>query len=190
MFDDEDIRIAGDKPSQSINNTSNYPQNSLDFQTDRMNGNIDKAKLFGKEIADELISNCTENIISLDENDSDEAIKAQRILLLSFTATVSFELACPDTVTSNMAQNTFFDRLQAVSPDIYKNSCDTGAFSFYFLAYRSGNDSARRIGQTFAMICGHDGDPIYQELGETLHCWFKGLILEKAAKQDFIYKKA
>ena len=30
----------------------------------------------------------------------------------------------------------------------------------------------RRIGQTFAMLCSHDGDPIFQELGEALYCWF------------------
>ena len=189
MFEDNDIRIAGDKPSESLNHENSYPLSSEEFQNDRANGNIHKAKELGKITADLLIESCKQHIKMLDESEEDSGISVQRILLLSFSATVAFEKFCPSTVTANMAQNTFFDAIEQSDPDIYKHSSDTGAFSFYFLAYRSGNDSERRIGQTFAMICGHDGDPIYQELGETLYCWFVGVIKEKAAEQNFIYKK-
>ena len=56
---------------------------------------------------------------------------------------------------------------------------DSGAFSFYYLAYRRGNEVDRRIGQTFAMLCAHDGDPIYQELGEAIYCWFISRVSKK-----------
>ena len=59
-------------------------------------------------------------------------------------------------------------------------------FSFYYLAFRRGNDVERRIGQTFAMLCSHDGDPIYQELGEALYCWFLSEVKASAKEQNII----
>ena len=43
-------------------------------------------------------------------------------------------------------------------------------------------DIERRMGQTFAMLCSHDGDPIYQELGEALYCWFSSVVKTEAEK--------
>ena len=63
---------------------------------------------------------------------------------------------------------------------------DNGAFSFYYLAYRRGSEVERRIGQTFAMLCSHDGDPIYQELGEALYCWFLSVVKEEAENLKII----
>ncbi len=184
LLDDNDMKIAGEKPSLSIKKES-YPQSSEEFQNDRANGNIQKAKDLGEEVAKALISACKKEMQIIDDGDAESSLAAQRVLLLSFAATVAFERSCPGQVTANTAQNTFFDKLQQLDADIYEHSCDTGAFSFYFLAYRSGGDTERRIGQTFAMICGHDGDPIYQELGEALYCWFLGLVEDKAKKYEF-----
>jgi len=44
----------------------------------------------------------------------------------------------------------------------------------------------RRIGQTFAMLCSHDGDPIYQELGEALYCWFLSVVRDAAEEYNII----
>jgi hypothetical protein len=32
------------------------------------------------------------------------------------------------------------------------------------------------------MLCSHDGDPIYQELGEALYCWFYSVV-ERTVKE-------
>ena len=188
MQEDFDIKIAGEKPSGDIikNKNNEYPSNSEEFQFDRTNGNIDKAKKLGAEIAEVFCSTCKKEIETVDDPESITSLFTQRIILLSFTATVAFEKFCPSLSTANTAQNVFFEHIQKIDENIYKNSSDSGAFSFYFLAYKSYNDVERRIGQTFAMICGHDGDPIYQELGEALYCWFLGVVKDHAENYNFI----
>ncbi len=185
MFDDRDIKIAGDKPSLSVENNS-FPQTSEEFQINRANGNLQRAKVLGEEMAKALVLACQEESNMIDGGDESTSLSSHRILLLSFAATVGFERSCPDTVTANTAQNVFYDVLSELDENIYTHSCDSGAFSFYFLAYKSGNESERRVGQTFAMICGHDGDPIYQELGEALYCWFLGQVEDKANALEFV----
>jgi len=96
----------------------------------------------------------------------------QRRFLLSFTATAGFEQFSPDDAFCGFAQKGFLDTIKREEPSLYDTAQDTGAYSFYYLAFRRGGDTVRRIGQTFAMLCSHDGDPIYQELGEALYCWF------------------
>ena len=96
----------------------------------------------------------------------------QRRLLLSFTATVGFELCCNNDQLDGIAQKSFLDTLRKTDDELYRSSSDTGAFSLYYLAFRRGGDIDRRMGQTFAMLCSHDGDPIFQELGEAVYCWF------------------
>ena len=176
LENDKDIKIAGDKPSDSFK--TGVSSGSEEFEMERANGNLAKAKELGKKVALALKEACNSDLVNSPENDNNLYI--QRILLLSFAATVGFEKFCPTNATATTAQNAFFDHLKAISPKIYEHSCDTGAFSFYFLAYRRGSDIERRIGQTFAMICLHDGDPIFQELGEALYCWFSGVVRKKA----------
>lgn len=103
-------------------------------------------------------------------------------MLLSFTATVGFERYIENDTLVGIAQKSFLDTLKKQSNELYKSSSDTGAFSFYYLAYRRGSETERRIGQTFAMLCSHDGDPIFQELGEALYCWFSSVVRKIAAE--------
>ena len=32
------------------------------------------------------------------------------------------------------------------------------------------------------MLCSHDGDPVYQELGEALYCWFLSAVRKTATE--------
>lgn len=171
---DSDIKIAGDKPSEEIKKRR---AESGGFE------NVDKAlvskaKLWGEKVAAKFIEDAR-------ESEADEAayyeMLVQRRMLLSFTATVGFDSIGGETL-GGIAQKSFLDTLKQVDTEIHKTSADTGAFSFYYLAFRRGNEIDRRMGQTFAMLCSHDGDPIYQELGEALYCWFYSVV-EKAAQE-------
>ena len=62
---------------------------------------------------------------------------------------------------------------------MWQTATDNGALSFYYLSFRRGGEVERRVGQTFAMLCSHDGDPVYQELGEALYCWFTSVVKRK-----------
>ncbi|MBQ0110346.1 MAG: hypothetical protein KBS41_00245 [Oscillospiraceae bacterium] len=126
------MKIAGEKPSQEIN-APTYPLSGEEYQRERINGNIEKAKALGQQIAQALVDN-SESAIS---EQTEAAIESQKILLYSVTATTAFETYCPNQVTANTALNAFFDRLKVLDESIYEDCCDSGAYSFYFLPIRA-----------------------------------------------------
>ena len=168
MFLDEDIKIAGDKPSLDVKRNLNKSNSaSLDFSAN------ENARQWGRSVAAEFIKEAS-GVFFDEPSDFDMII--QRRLLLSFTATVGFEKYCSDDSLCGIAQKSFIDEIKNANEEIYSTSQDTGAFSFYYLAFRRGGETERRVGQTFAMLCSHDGDPVYQELGEALYCWFLSVV--------------
>ena len=175
MFLDEDIKIAGDKPSIDVKKNLNSPALS-----EKLSDALQKkASEWGRDVALQFIADAEENPSS-DEMGNDVLI--QRRLLISFTATVGFEEFSNDDTLCGIAQKSFLDTLKKENEQLYKTSTDTGAFSFYYLVFRRGFELERRMGQTFAMLCSHDGDPIYQELGEALYCWFLSVVKKSAEK--------
>jgi len=177
IIDNEDIKIVGDKPSLDVkkNQQKSVEIAAVDKELSK------KAKKVGETIANDFINDVT----SQTESDIDNTeMMLQRKLLLSFTATVGFEQHIKSDVLIGIAQKSFLDTIKEKSEDLYKSASDTGAFSFYYLAYRRGDDIERRIGQTFAMLCSHDGDPIFQELGEALFCWFSSRV--RAAVKEYL----
>lgn len=175
---DDDIKIVGDKPSD-------------DVKRNILNG-LAKAEEKTQRVAAKELGSTVARIFSKDaanfqyDDDGDYNMIIQRRLLLSFTATVGFEQYCKDDTDTGIAQKAFLDYLKMNNPEIYRTSSDTGAFSFYYLAFRRGIEVERRIGQTFAMLCSHDGDNVYQELGEALYCWFSSVVRENAEKLGLI----
>lgn len=166
MCIDNDIKIAGEKPSLEIKKQKEQ-QSALSVDANLKA----KAVQIGKEVALIFAEDAKSSDIGDMQNSSEELVM-QRRLLLSFTATAGFEEYIGDDALVGFAQKSFLDTLKKMDKNLYKSSSDTGAFSFYYLAFRRGSEIERRIGQTFAMLCSHDGDPIYQELGEALYCWF------------------
>ncbi len=167
---DKDIKIVGDRPSEDIKRHKAHTSAEEEYTSEQAK----QAKLLGKAVAKVFIEDA--ETVSNDENFRDFNMLIQRRLLLSFTATVGFEQFINNDSLSGLAQKSFLDTIKAKDPELYRSSSDTGAFSFYYLAYRRGNETDRRIGQTFAMLCSHDGDPIFQELGEALYCWFSSVV--------------
>lgn len=180
MYSDNDIKIAGDKPSRDIKKNR---ESASDLPKETNAQDIKNAKELGRIIAEKFIKDARDAELSDESSDySDFEMIIQRRLLLSFTATVGFEEYCADDALAGIAQKSFIDTVKKTDDGLYKSSSDTGAFSFYYLAYRRGSEIDRRMGQTFAMLCAHDGDPVYQELGEALYCWFMSAV-KKTAKE-------
>lgn len=183
MYSDNDIKIAGDKPSLDIK--KNKEQSLQTSGPDKTL--IKNAKAWGKAVALKFIEDAKVSEDSQDDSSNTDMLIHRR-MLLSFTATVGFEQFCGDDAVSGIAQKSFIDTIKQKEPEIYKTSEDTGAFSFYYLAFRRGGEVDRRIGQTFAMLCSHDGDPIFQELGEALYCWFLSVVKMCAEEYNIINK--
>ena len=179
MCSDNDIKIAGDKPSLDIKKKSEVSsvQNELD------NALIESAKNWGKAVAEKFIEDARTSENNKEDNSNLDMLIHRR-MLLSFTATVGFEQFGGNDALIGIAQKSFIDWVKQKEPEIFKTSEDTGAFSFYYLAYRRGSEVERRIGQTFAMLCSHDGDPIFQELGEALYCWFLSIVKKSAEENN------
>ncbi|MCQ2440924.1 MAG: hypothetical protein MJ076_03385 [Clostridia bacterium] len=175
MCYDNDIKIAGDKPSVDVKRNSMAGSDAQKPNSEK----IKLAKKIGKDVADKFIEDAN---ASSENSNGDYEMLLQRRLLLSFTATVGFEQYISDDTLSGMAQKSFLDTLKKYNAELYSSSSDTGAFSFYYLAYRRGSQTERRMGQTFAMLCSHDGDPIFQELGEALYCWFSSVVRNTVAQ--------
>ena len=169
LTDDLDVKIAGDKPSLDVRRNKSIPVKNSSVSSEQIEG----AKAVGKTVAESFIRDAE---TELDPEFRDYDMILQRRLLLSFTATAGFEQYISDDTLVGIAQKSFLDTLSCHSAELDKTSSDTGAFSFYYLAFRRGNEVDRRIGQTFAMLCSHDGDPIFQELGEALYCWFSSVV--------------
>ncbi len=182
MYSDNDIKIAGDKPSQDIK--KDREKRSAAILKEPRREEIKSAGEWGRAVALKFISDARDTEVSDDPADFEMII--QRRLLLSFTATVGFEQFCRDDALTGIAQKSFIDTVKKNDNELYKSSGDTGAFSFYYLAYRRGSEIERRIGQTFAMLCAHDGDPVYQELGEALYCWFLSTVKKTAEELHLI----
>lgn len=169
VFNDNDIKIASDKPSRDIKKNNSGVSADAVSQSESYN----KARKWGIAVAQEFINDANKYPLT-EENDYEMTV--QRRLLLSFTATVGFAEYAENDDLDGIAQKSFLDTLKCDDLKLYETAQDTGAFSFYYLAFRRGGDIVRRIGQTFAMLCSHDGDPIYQELGEALYCWFLSVV--------------
>lgn len=185
MHDDNDMKIFGSNQPQNLGSNNELYGDDADYKKQKENGNIGKAKELGKILANEFVSVCRKDELTLSQNDS-ESLMTQKILLLSFTVMAGLEEFCDNIAIANTARTSFFDKLYELDKDLFVRSSDTGAFSFYYLSFRRGTEVDRRVGQTFAMLCSHDGDPIYQELGEALYCWFSSIIQKKVEKADFV----
>ena len=175
LTDDLDVKIAGDKPSEDIRRNKATPVQNSSVSPEQVKG----AKAIGRAVANSFIADAETEV---DEEFRDFDMIVQRRLLLSFTATAGFEQYISDDTLVGIAQKSFLDTINKHSTELYKTSSDTGAFSFYYLAFRRGSEVDRRIGQTFAMLCSHDGDPIFQELGEALYCWFLSVVRKAVAE--------
>ena len=179
MYSDNDIKIAGDKPSVDVIKNAGRslaesgPSKEL----------VIRAENWGEAVARKFAKAITESGIG--ERESNLEMLSHRRMLLLFAASIGFETLADDTL-GGLAQKKFLDTVGKEDPKHFITAEDNGAFSFYYLAFRRGNDVERRIGQTFAMLCSHDGDPIYQELGEALYCWFLSEIKASAKEQNII----
>ena len=179
MFD-EDIKIASPDAIKALSHKRKTPKSPLSEEYDRetSKGNTVKAQELGVGLAHDVVDNI--NRFALENEDSGNTEMAtQRGILMVFAATVAVENDITSSVVAQAAKNEFNSELEKIAPELYKAVGDSGAFSFYYLAYRRGTEVDRRIGQTFAMLCSHDGDPIFHELGEAIYCWF----LSKSVKK-------
>ena len=173
---EEDVKIADFSQKKA-----KKPQiDHTEYHRESKSGNLEKADALGNKLATALIENIDRFAYAVDADNSE--IMMQRGTLLAFAATIGMEENIESSVLLDAAKISFNKTIEKEKNDLYRHIIESGAFSFYYLAYRRGSEVERRIGQTFAMLCSHDGDSVFQELGEALYCWFLSKT-EKMIKQ-------
>ncbi len=161
MAFDEDIKIFNGSKKQietpEADTDNHYP--------------LDKARVLGVALA-----GMTKEAERGFELEIDDGLLLQRRLLLCYAIATALEDYSKSIQEARTALNAFYDTLKRLDAGFYDDIGSSGSFSFYYLARRQGGDTVRRIGQTFAMLCGQDGDPVCQELGEALYCQYTNMV--------------
>lgn len=186
--DDSDVKIAdfssGHAKNRPAQNAGEDPD-SLDFFKSRENGNIEKSRLLGRRLAESVLTHEGVGLFKLNSHKEEEQVKTQRRLLLCFVVEIGIEKFTPNKIVARTALNTFYDHLKSISPGVYRDITETGAYSFYYLAYRRGGEAERNVGRAFAALCSMDGSGIYAELGEALYCSFLDVVRKTSDAMRF-----
>lgn len=154
MFDDSDIKIFNDKgqPEENFDEITVIEE----MKRHRINGNFDKAKELGKQLADifvdetKLMRDLAKEVGSLDfEDDIIYEIK----VLLAFTAEYCINHSLTSPLLSNTAINKMYDTVKENAFEFYDRLDDGAEYSFYYLALRRSGETSAEIGKAFAMLC-------------------------------------
>ncbi len=161
MLYDEDIKIFDSSKKITASDEPEVP----------IHDSLDNARKLGIALA----GMTKEAERGFELNIKDELL-LQRRLLLCFAIATALEEHSKSSQESRTALNAFYDTIKRKDTDFYDDIASSGHFTFYYHAHRQGGDTVRRIGQTFAMLCGQDGDPVCQELGEALYCQYTNMV--------------
>jgi hypothetical protein len=180
MFEDNDIKIAGKTISQLPDDLFSE---EIEIKRQGAYGNIDKARSLGSELADVVIDyECDFTDLEIEDN----YIKLHTKILFAFIVFTSLENYQNNKILASTTLSTFDDKFKKRDAILYDELSRTGAFSFYYLCVRRGNDIERCIGRTFAMLCGKDGDATLIEYGEVLYFRFLNIVKMRVKDINFV----
>jgi len=171
------IKIAKDKEAEPVVIADEMKRQVI-------SGNMQKAKMLGKLIADSFHEAAEKEELwnmahDCNITDLDRRIKDQAIILSVFTAEYVFNHYMPDPLLSTTAISTLYDTLTEDSPELYSNLLASTAFSFYYMNLDGKETAPEVIGKTFAVLCDDDDN-------EDLLCYGKTVFVTSLEN----YKKA
>lgn len=169
-MEDSDIKIFGaqPKPDEEADELRLIRQ----METQRANGNIDKAAKLGDYLSDiflnedELLRRLSAEVGALDYP---AAVIHQIKILMFFAAEYCINRELPNTILKSTAINALYGNIKYGDAAFYEEFSDGGEYSFYYLAMRKETRNVlQEIGRTFSMLCGKEDDPAFVELGRRL----------------------
>lgn len=173
MSFDEDMKIAGEKPSQGVPAEPEDGQEIAEkLMSEKEQGLFDRAWRLGGELAQALLDS---NDFTYDDSDGDTYNKR---ILLAFSAISSIESRMCSDNAANEALNSLLEGIKERDSRLYSDICGAGELSFYYLAVKRG-DAGTSVGKMFAMICGREGDEAYIRRGTEIYEGFAALALSK-----------
>lgn len=170
--DDSDIKIAGREPAPGGDDTL---QEAQELARRKRNGDLDKARRLGSELARKIINEDGDPSFGSDESESDE-LRRQRRMLLAFVVDYAVRTVIDSEVLGQVVLAEFTESVKRALPDFYADIGESGSFSFYYLAVRRTDGRETEIGRTFAMLAGYEGRKVMEELGEALFIHFNDIV--------------
>lgn len=173
--EDSDIKTSLPGSEKAVNDDDDAMALVREAHTQKMNGNIQKAKSLGSQIVSTFsysgAGTAPDDVLAIIDECSlepDDKLFEQIKILTVFTAEYCIDHYLPSKTLSTVALSRAYDVLQENYPEFYIRLADSMSFSFYYLSAGSGGDVTYRIGYDFAMLCGHKNDKKYADLGTAL----------------------
>ena len=169
--EDSDMKIVGASVARKEEiDTAGF---LAELGREHFNGNYAKAKTLDANIVSAFSYRAAPEELTalLKESgvEPNETILLQTRILSVFSAEYCLNAFLPSPMLSGVAVGELYEVLMQVSPDFYETLSHSTAFSFYYLALQAKKDAPRRIGEQFAMLCGHEGEERFITLGKKLH---------------------
>ena len=183
-FDDSDIKIAPDRPSQ-VFDLSEGAANA--FVREKNNGNMEKARQLGELLAGELTAG-TGGIpyFGVGAFDDPQSL-SQRRLLYAYVVSRVIEDTAPNSIVAQSALSAFYDRIQREAPEYYEAVTDSAALSLYILAGRSNPEDYAALGRVFARLCGREeGDEVFVRYGAELAIFYSVKCTQAALRMRMV----
>ena len=192
MANDNDVKIFDDTVNLSDFvpfDTETATAMMQQVAQEKQNGNLGKARRMGARLAEDIaaIDHATPPANGAAEN---AALMTQRRILLAFAAEVGLDAFLPNNLTAQEAQNIFYNNLHLTAPAFYDDLQDSGAFSFYYLCVRDGRHVERKIGETFARLCGMADSESYIRMGIDAYNRFMTQVKRMADSMNFVRAEA
>jgi hypothetical protein len=186
-FDDSDMKIVtGDFDPAPEPAEESAEATARLLEREKKNGNLSKARRLGARMAEEVasIEGYTTAANGAAENPS---LLTQRRILLAFAVEVGLDAFLPNNLVAQTAQNVFYDTLHITAPEFYDDLQESGAFSFYYLCVRNGRQVEKKVGETFASLCGMKGSESYARMGQELYIRFTGQVKRLTCGEQFSF---
>lgn len=186
IFDDSDIKIFKE---ETVTESFDEISAIAEMTRNRNNGNSEKAKELGTELAEmfvdepKLLHDLEGEVGALD---FDGDIMYQIKVLLVFTAEYCVNLKLSSPLLSNTAVNAMHETVSEKAFEFYDRLDDAAEYSFYYLAVRNGGNIAENIGAFFSMLCGREKDAGFAVLGKKLFETAKHEVEKTIEKYKFI----
>ena len=166
-MDDNDVKIFVAKSKKENDDSIALIE---EMNTQRSNGNRQRAKDLGKYLAERFLNTeqlCKELETKVGLLDYPEEIIFQVEILVFFTAEYCINRLLPNTLVKSTAINTIYDEIHKKNDAFYKTFSDSIEYSFYYLALKK-EDVITALGKAFAMICRKEKDESFIELGKNV----------------------
>ncbi|MDR2647305.1 MAG: hypothetical protein LBB67_04175 [Oscillospiraceae bacterium] len=167
MKQDDDIKIF--TPTASLPEPDDLDELAVLAQLHRANGNLDRAKALGERLAQ--ISVNTPELRDMTEEarfDLTPSHEQQLRVLMVFSAHTALEAILTPSLLADAARTAMNESFIVHAGTFWNSVSDGRVFTQYLLAIRMPLDlpaQARRVGETFAGICGQEDNPELIALG-------------------------